>query len=269
MKIGNTPVEQVFEQIKQHIGTEHISGKYDRASLYLGMTELLFELGFSAMNTRALIEVESAGVTEVTEMRGEAYYQWYAFYMLAKNEREPLPYAHRLSKKNYWSEFDKSSGILTININNIKNDSDGPTFKAFSAMVGEQIKKLKFKKVVVDLRDNRGGSNFVARYFSTMLAKAYKLNKPGKLFVLTSGRTFSAAVNLSSLLENQTKPTLFLSNNLPAKAPINTAMRQALNSTIQASFYWFQRCHGVAVLSKTNAPPSRRTTPSNTILMIT
>ncbi|NQZ09688.1 MAG: hypothetical protein HRT35_21265 [Algicola sp.] len=204
VKIGNTPVKQVFEQIKQHIGTEHISGKYDRASLYLGMTELLFELGLSPMNTRALVEVESAGVTEVTEMRGEPYYQWYAFYMLAKNEREPLPYAHRLSKQNYWSEFDQSSGILTININNIKNDSDGPTFKVFSTMVGEQIKKMKFKKVVVDLRDNRGGSNFMARHFSTMLAKAYKLNTPGKLFVLTSGRTFSAAVNLSSLLENQT-----------------------------------------------------------------
>ncbi len=59
------------------------------------------------------------------------------------------------------------------------------------------------ERVVLDLRQNPGGDN--NRYTALLfLLTDQRINQPGRLFVLTDRRTFSAASNLSTELEQQT-----------------------------------------------------------------
>jgi hypothetical protein len=69
---------------------------------------------------------------------------------------------------------------------------------AFAAMETPGI-----ERVVLDLRRNDGGSNFMGEGLRRYLERS-RFNRPGGLYVLTSGKTFSAAQNLTSRLERET-----------------------------------------------------------------
>jgi hypothetical protein len=69
---------------------------------------------------------------------------------------------------------------------------------AFAAMETPEI-----ERVVLDLRRNDGGSNLMGEGLRRYLERS-RFNRPGGLYVLTSGKTFSAAQNLTSRIERET-----------------------------------------------------------------
>jgi hypothetical protein len=69
---------------------------------------------------------------------------------------------------------------------------------AFAAMEAPGI-----ERVVLDLRRNEGGSNFMGEGLRRHLERS-RFNRPGGLYVLTGGKTFSAAQNLTTRLERET-----------------------------------------------------------------
>jgi len=58
--------------------------------------------------------------------------------------------------------------------------------------------------VVLDLRNNPGGNNGLIQAFVHGLESRAKINSRGHLFVITGRRTYSAAMNFTSLLEERT-----------------------------------------------------------------
>jgi hypothetical protein len=88
---------------------------------------------------------------------------------------------------------------------------DGPSwrFANFCSSLSETLGQLPIEKVVLDLRRNSGGYGYQNRALVLALARAPALSAPGRLFVLIGPRTFSAAVMLSSLLEQLT-PVIFV-----------------------------------------------------------
>ena len=69
---------------------------------------------------------------------------------------------------------------------------------AFAAMEAPEI-----ERVVLDLRRNDGGSNLMGEGLRRRLERS-RFNRPGGLYVLTGGKTFSAAQNLTSRIERET-----------------------------------------------------------------
>lgn len=59
------------------------------------------------------------------------------------------------------------------------------------------------RRVIVDLRRNGGGNNFLGEGLRKYLERS-RFNRPGGLYVLTSPTTFSAAQNLANRLERET-----------------------------------------------------------------
>ena len=60
------------------------------------------------------------------------------------------------------------------------------------------------EKLIIDLRWNNGGNTMLQPYFINSIIRNKKINTRGNLYVITGGRTFSAAQNLSTYLEQQT-----------------------------------------------------------------
>jgi hypothetical protein len=120
----------------------------------------------------------------------------------------PLAFSH--PGEPYWSEYDAEHELLYVQINQI-NSSDRPvsldgaetvlSLPDFLASSLALTQDHETEKLVVDLRFNGGGDNFVAREMIQILHEYPALMERGRLFVLMGRKTFSAATNFVSLFE--------------------------------------------------------------------
>jgi hypothetical protein len=60
------------------------------------------------------------------------------------------------------------------------------------------------ERLVIDVRYNGGGDNYLARPIMRSIIEHSRLNQRGHLFVITGRNTYSAAMNFTSMLEDRT-----------------------------------------------------------------
>lgn len=109
--------------------------------------------------------------------------------------------------RNYWFEFRPETGTLYVEFNRVRHQPGGESIDAFAARLDRFATDHRPARTVIDLRHNRGGDNTTVRGFVDTLRRNPHLNRPGRLFVLIGPGTFSAAVNLASMLETRTAAT--------------------------------------------------------------
>jgi hypothetical protein len=85
-------------------------------------------------------------------------------------------------------------------------DLEGKTFEAFTREAFEAMAAPGVERLVVDLRRNGGGDNYLAEALRKRIGHS-GFNRPGGLYVLTGPRTFSAAQNCATRLERETFAT--------------------------------------------------------------
>nr|CAI78567.1 hypothetical protein [uncultured Aminicenantes bacterium] len=110
--------------------------------------------------------------------------------------------------KPYWFEYLPRDKALYIQINSIQDDP-GESLAAFSARMIDAARSASASKIVLDLRLNGGGNNYLNRGLVLALTGAGEYNRYGRLFTLIGRNTFSAAMSLVSALERWTE-TIFV-----------------------------------------------------------
>ena len=104
----------------------------------------------------------------------------------------------------FWFEYLSDRKIVYCQWNQVR-DKPGQTVRAFSREHFEFIDSHEVEALVLDIRLNNGGNNFLNKAFIHELIRNKKVNKRGKLFTIIGRRTFSAAMNLASDLENHSE----------------------------------------------------------------
>lgn len=120
--------------------------------------------------------------------------------------KSPLPHYYEKRFDLYWFEYDADTKSIFLQYNGC-GDKDEEPVAAFAKRLSTFVSTHDVEKLIVDLRFNGGGNNFV----SVPLLEAIigcKANQAGKLFVLTSRNTFSAAIVLTAQLERYTAAIL-------------------------------------------------------------
>jgi hypothetical protein len=105
-------------------------------------------------------------------------------------------YLSRLDE-NYWHAYVDGGRVLFVQINRMRDEGKQRLADHLKGVL-EMIKRRETKFVVVDLRYNRGGNYTLAVDFSRHLADA--IPSGGRIFILTGGNTFSAAISTVSRL---------------------------------------------------------------------
>jgi hypothetical protein len=82
-------------------------------------------------------------------------------------------------------------------------DMDGMSFADLTRGVFAAMEAPGVRRLVIDLRRNGGGDNFLGEALRRRIARS-AFNRPGGLYVLVSPQTFSAAQNLANRLERET-----------------------------------------------------------------
>lgn len=107
------------------------------------------------------------------------------------------PYLSR-PDQNYWHDYLEKDDILYVQFNRVQ-DQGPASVSDYLSNVLEEARTRKVKNAVVDLRFNAGGNYLLAVDFSRQLPTI--VPPDGKIFILTSGNTFSAAISTASRLK--------------------------------------------------------------------
>lgn len=106
---------------------------------------------------------------------------------------ETKPWSYRVDGRAVIFQYDE--------VTNTKEE----TLAQFGARMFETIDTPPIDKLIIDLRNNRGGNNHLNRSLLHGIIRSKKLTEPGSLFVLVGRRTFSAAMMFALDLERHTK----------------------------------------------------------------
>ena len=154
------------------------------------------------------------------------------------NTASEKPLWMRDGKENRSMEYLKDSKTLYVRHSATLNDGD-KTIQAFFKNMLEFIDKNDVEKLILDVRMNGGGNNYLNKPIITSLIQARKINQKGKFYCIIGRRTFSACQNLVNELEKYTEVTFV---GEPTSENVNfygdTKQEVLPNSKFAASLSW-------------------------------
>ncbi|HKS24760.1 MAG TPA: hypothetical protein VJZ76_18335 [Thermoanaerobaculia bacterium] len=214
-EIGGRPVGDALERLRPLVPRDNEWGFRDRVAAYAVTPEVLRAVGLADETMRARFTVEKDGhsVAATIEPRHDARPRG-----LGRSLRVPegwtaaaTPATPPLWLRNtgdyYWLEYLPASKTLYVQFNEVAN-KEGEPLRQFAERVAAESAQPRVERMVLDLRWNTGGNNYLNRPLLLAIIKS-KANVRGRLFTLIGRKTFSAAQNLVNDLEKYTE-TIFV-----------------------------------------------------------
>ncbi|MES2703027.1 MAG: hypothetical protein V4649_10325 [Bacteroidota bacterium] len=104
---------------------------------------------------------------------------------------------------NYWFKYSDTGNFVYFNYSRCEDQDKEHTFAEFRKQLENAIAEKKPGKIVIDLRQNRGGNSKLVVPFIDYLQRSL-LNEKGHIYVLIGKGTFSAAILNAGELKNRT-----------------------------------------------------------------
>lgn len=248
--VGGVPIDSAEKLIAPLIGRDNDMGVLMYAPILMVMPEVLHAVGLSGDPQRAELTVEVAGRPRTAtlgsagpfpDLSGRADKWWSAregWVDLRDGAAEPL-WLSRLTE-TYWFSYVPEGELLYCQLNEIQER--GESLDAFFARALAAADSLNARRFVLDLRHNGGGNGDLNRAIVRALLRS-RFDERGRLFVITSRCTFSAAQMLICDLERWTfpifvgEPSASRSNHYGDSALLVLPNQQI---TVRVSTLWWQ-----------------------------
>lgn len=215
LRIGKVTAEQALAAAAKTIGHENDWWVRAWAPERLAIPEVLDGLGLVQDMEAVPLEVERGGKRETVvlhpagklEPRGHDprgpvdRSNW-----VDMSSRAASPLWRRNPDRPYWMEYVADARMLYVCYRGVI-DAPPPSNTQFWRAVFALADSVPVDRLVIDLRENTGGNSFYNRQVVRGIVARPALDRPEKLFVLISGKTFSAAMNLTLDLEQWTNAT--------------------------------------------------------------
>ena len=252
LKINNMPIAEALEKIAPVVNAENSQYFKAYGINYLGTPEVL--------HAQKITQTLQNEVTFTLEKNGDVFTQSFTAmedgegvpthrgfvhqddnWLDARDQSTTPLYLKNLDKV-YYSEYLAEEKAMYIRHSRIR-DEDGESTKDFYARVFDAVEQQDVEKLIIDVRLNGGGNNYLNKPIITGLIETENINKLGKLFVIIGKQTFSACQNLVNELDNYTnvifvgEPTAeninFWGDNRPVTLPNSRIV-------ISLSYLWWQ-----------------------------
>lgn len=160
----------------------------------------------------------------------------------ARSTTAPTPLWLKDPQNFFWFEYLSDSRTVYVQYN-VVSDKPTETVADFSKRLFDFVAKNPVDRLVIDVRLNGGGNNFLNRSLLRGIIQTTKIDQPGKLFVIIGRQTFSAAQDFVDELEKFTnvifvgEPTGETPNQFgdPASVVLPNS-----GITVRASTLWWQ-----------------------------
>jgi tetratricopeptide (TPR) repeat protein len=204
LKIGNTDVNEVYTRLKKYLGSESEQHSKSRLAIIL-LSEWLFAEGLIDDTGNVPFELQKInGETVVVRLNPIHYLPYFYWTLIRKVENNAHPAITNDRKDNYWFEYWPEKKVFYLQFNACMEDEDKPVSE-FISQLDQAVKSKPFEKFILDIRNNNGGAVHLLHPIADYFIQNKDINQSGKFYVLTSRKTFSAAVLFASILERNTK----------------------------------------------------------------
>ncbi|OSY87501.1 hypothetical protein WH52_11590 [Tenacibaculum holothuriorum] len=162
-------------------------------------------------------------------------------WLSARNQDKTPLYLKNLDKIYFYEYLPKQKAVY-VRHSRIRDDKS-ESIEAFYKRVFEFIENNDVEKLILDVRLNGGGNNYLLKPIITGIIETKKINQEGKLFVILGRNTFSACQNLVNRLDSYTnaifvgEPT---SENVNFYGDASAVELPNSKLKVQLSFAWWQ-----------------------------
>ncbi|MFN0141108.1 MAG: hypothetical protein ACKVQW_13600 [Pyrinomonadaceae bacterium] len=244
-RVGSTPIADALERLRPYIWRDNEMGVKSAVSWYLASPKILHATRLSSSTDVAEFVIEKDGRETTVQLRPtgklDDLFRPPADWANARPANVTVPTYLKDTSVNFRFEELSASKTFYIQFNAVQ-DAQGETVEAFFKRAFETADRSTAERLVIDLRANGGGNNYLNLPVTTGAIRS-RFNVRGKFFVIIGRETFSAAQNAVNDLEKYTnaifvgEPTGASPNHFGDARPIilpNSKLR------IQASTLWWQ-----------------------------
>ncbi len=207
LAFGAVETPEALERLEPYLSRDNDLGSPWLVELMLVSPALGTALGFWPSIEEASLRVEAAGgAPSVVPLRATRDGPPLGFrppgWSVAGHGAGDPPLWARRPGTPWWYEEVAGGRVGWLRFAAVEHAPD-ERFHDFCARTFEEIESSAVEALVVDLRGNRGGNNYLAQPLIHALIRS-RLDVPGRLFCVTDRRTFSAAVNAAARIERET-----------------------------------------------------------------
>ncbi|WP_033956981.1 hypothetical protein [Psychroserpens jangbogonensis] len=215
--IGGVPIKKIKKRLKEITPRDNKQWiKVLGIEVYMTIPEVLYSLNLTDDIQNITIEVKDSNDNITTEkitsslfdINNVRFVDVRPDWMNAHDDsNNPLPlYLKNINDfpKDFYSfEHIKEKSMVYFQIN-VVFDNPKKNLKTFCEEMFKFIDDNNVENLVIDIRLNSGGNNQLNKDIISNILKSENINKKGNLYVIVGRRTFSAAMNLATNLEQKT-----------------------------------------------------------------
>lgn len=204
-RINGMEIDQAVSLFKKVIS--HENELFFRSQLpdYLCAVDILY--GLEIVDKTGEVELDLTGTDGnpfrivVPSISSAAYH---SILTDAGSDLDRIPLYRKNGDKPYWSEMIDDYKTLYFNYNSCRELAN-ESLSDFTAAIMNRIEKNDVERLILDLRNNRGGNSTLLEPFIDKIRTCEKINQEGSLYVVIGRDTFSSALLNAYGMKNKTK----------------------------------------------------------------
>ncbi|MBC5994906.1 tetratricopeptide repeat protein [Pontibacter cellulosilyticus] len=209
IEVGTVPAEDALEKIRPATHYDNEIGFKFQASKYLEVPEILHTFNLAKTRTQVQLKIkDTKGKLRTVELDALPMFKAVQFVGAPAALKIPVALSESRLKDKFWMTYLPNHRALYVQLNEVY-DKEDELLVDFTKRIEQAVAENKVERLVLDLRHNPGGNNFLSRPLVLALVRLNELNQFGKLYTLIGRETFSAAQMLANNLEYFTN-TLFV-----------------------------------------------------------
>ncbi len=209
VEIGDTPITEAYKILRPYLAAENEFNWKERFIYCISIVEFLQAAGIVEDSRAVYMTFETRDKLKLTVEVETHHYVPVLYWATISTVDNDLPYVISNDREdNWWFEYQEETGTLYLQFNACQRLNGDENIDEFADRLGEWVEKNEFERFVCDIRANGGGDAYVSRQLAGLISGSERIDRPGRLFVLTSRKTYSAAVMFLSLVENNTKAVI-------------------------------------------------------------
>lgn len=209
--IGKYSIEEAYKLVSPYMSTDNEMWFKEYVPIYLGCPELLEALGITDSPDSVTLKLEKEGkrftkmisLSEGGDDLARTVLGRLKDWPDARDTAKGDPLYLRNRELAHWFEYLPEKKLLYVQMKDVLNAKD-ETLEQFWARVFAEADDKKPDKLVLDLRYNGGGDNTLVKPIIRGIIQHTGIDREGRLYVFIGRQTFSAAQNLTNMLEKWT-----------------------------------------------------------------
>ncbi len=203
-KINDVPITNALKEARDISHFDNENGYKLIAPSRLGMLDVLQALNIvDSNNTEAILTLHSNGIDERVNLKALERSTEEAFVDIPAGDGIPVM-SRQKNKEYYWYAYIEEKKAIYLQLNQINNAKSGTSLVQFLGNLNTFIQTVEVARLILDLRNNFGGNNYLTVPIVNLISQNKKLNKIGNFYTLIGRKTFSAAQSLVNDLRKWT-----------------------------------------------------------------